>query len=296
MIGNQIKKFRTEQGMTQQNLADQLFVTAQAVSRWENGEVEPSLSTITKMAQIFHVTTDEMLGVDAKEPKASAETEQAAEVFAETELKEEKEEKSVSEQPQKTSLGNCEKCKRPIYKNEELVIKHVSYGRNSSTQHVYCIQCEEKAKAERAQHTAIAAASRRKKSYILGGLGAAVVLAILIAVGVFKTPSLIAVGILAPICTYTLISCLLLENNFIGDMIAGIASRSVQMPGVIFSLNLDGIIWLLTVKLGLFLLSVLISVALFLLAIGLGLVVSAFVYPFALSKSIRHPEKDDFAV
>lgn len=294
MIGNQIKKYRTANGMTQQNLADKLFVTAQAVSRWENGEVEPSLSTITKMAQIFGVTTDEMLGVDEKEPETSDDTEQIVEAPAKMEPKTElkKEGNSDSEQPQRPSLGNCEKCKRPIYRNEELIIKHISVGRHSSTQHIYCIQCEEKAKAERARLMMLAAASRRKKSYIFGGIGAAVVLAILIAVGIFKTPSLIAVGVLAPICTYTLISCLLLENNFVGDMIVGIASRSIHMPGIIFSLDLDGIIWFLTVKLGLFLLSILISIALCLLAIMLGLVVSLFVYPFAIFKSVKHPEKE----
>ena len=81
MIGDQIKKFRTKQGMTQQNLADKLFVTAQAVSRWENGEVEPSLSTITNMAKIFGVSTDEMLGIDPgeqKEEEGSAPEEESA--------------------------------------------------------------------------------------------------------------------------------------------------------------------------------------------------------------------------
>ena len=82
MIGTQIKKYRTEQGMTQQSLADQLFVTAQAVSRWENGEVEPSLSTIAKLAKIFNVTTDEMLGID---PEPKTEAPQDAEVFAKAE-------------------------------------------------------------------------------------------------------------------------------------------------------------------------------------------------------------------
>ena len=40
MIGNNIKRLRTERGMTQKALADKLFVSAQAVSRWENNEVE----------------------------------------------------------------------------------------------------------------------------------------------------------------------------------------------------------------------------------------------------------------
>ena len=53
MIGANIKKLRMQHGMTQKNLADKLFVSAQAVSRWENNEVEPSISTILELAKIF---------------------------------------------------------------------------------------------------------------------------------------------------------------------------------------------------------------------------------------------------
>ena len=268
MIGNQIKKIRTEQGMTQQNLADQLFVTAQAVSRWENGEVEPSLSTITKMAQIFNVTTDEILGIDTKEPEKQPE--QTAQVFAKTEPKQI--EKAVPKQPQRSVLGICEKCKRPIYKKEELIIKHASVGKYSPTQHIYyihCIQCEEKAKAEHARLAASAAARLRKISFIYGGIGATVVLAImitLIAAHIFNTPALITVGILAPISTYTLISCAVFQNNFIADIIV------------------TKTFWILVLLLGVFILLIPL------------LVISIFLYPFALSKSIKHPEKSNFTM
>ena len=49
MIGENIKRYRNEKKMTQQELADKLYVTAQAVSRWEKNEVEPSIATITKI-------------------------------------------------------------------------------------------------------------------------------------------------------------------------------------------------------------------------------------------------------
>ena len=60
MIGNNIKKLRMQRGMTQKNLADILFVSPQAVSRWENNEVEPSIGTITEMAKIFNVSEQEV--------------------------------------------------------------------------------------------------------------------------------------------------------------------------------------------------------------------------------------------
>ena len=64
MIGDNIKRLRMEKGMTQKELADKLFVTAQAVSRWENGEVEPSVSTVAEMTRIFNVPGDVILGIE----------------------------------------------------------------------------------------------------------------------------------------------------------------------------------------------------------------------------------------
>ena len=55
MIGNNIKHYRMEKGYTQKDLADLLHVTAQAVSRWENGDVEPSIGTINEMVKIFEI-------------------------------------------------------------------------------------------------------------------------------------------------------------------------------------------------------------------------------------------------
>ena len=70
-------------------------------------------------------------------------------------------------------------------------------------------------------------------------------------------------------------------------MIAEIFSWGfVRMPGLIFTLDLDGIIWLLTVKLLFWILGILLAILCGGLAIALGLFVSIFVYPFALRKNI----------
>ena len=87
---------------------------------------------------------------------------------------------------------------------------------------------------------------------------------------------------------YTLISCLILDNNFVGEMLTEIFSWGfVRMPGLIFTLDLDGIIWLLTVKLLFWILGIILAILCGILAITLGLVVSIFVYPFALYKDIK---------
>ena len=64
----------------------------------------------------------------------------------------------------------------------------------------------------------------------------------------------------------------------------------VRMPGLIFELSLDGIIWLITVKLLFWIIGLALAVLAGILAIGLGLALSLVVYPFALYKNIHKGE------
>ncbi len=67
MIGEKIKELRREQNMTQETLAGLLSVSYQAVSKWENGITCPDLALIVPLARIFHVSTDELLGMTQSE-------------------------------------------------------------------------------------------------------------------------------------------------------------------------------------------------------------------------------------
>ena len=128
--------------------------------------------------------------------------------------------------------------------------------------------------------------SRRIKSFIWGGVTAAALVVLGIAPGNILPMLIIA------ITGFTLVSCLILGNNFIGEMIAEIFSWGfVRFPGLIFTLDLDGIIWLITVKLLFWVLGFLLATLFGILAIALGLLLSVFVYPFALVKNIRNGEE-----
>lgn len=63
-IGTIIKKYRREQNITQEQLAEYLNVTAQAISRWETGVALPDITQVPALANIFNITADELLGVD----------------------------------------------------------------------------------------------------------------------------------------------------------------------------------------------------------------------------------------
>ena len=60
-IGKRIGILRRERGWTQSQLAEKLFVTDKAVSKWEQGRGDPELSSVVKLSEIFGVTTDCLL-------------------------------------------------------------------------------------------------------------------------------------------------------------------------------------------------------------------------------------------
>lgn len=60
-FGEQLRRAREAKGMTQQSLAEQLYVTRQSVSRWECGDRYPDLLTTTKIAQTLEVSLDDLL-------------------------------------------------------------------------------------------------------------------------------------------------------------------------------------------------------------------------------------------
>lgn len=59
-----LKTLREKGGLTQEAMAQQLFVTRQAVSRWENGETTPNIETLKLISRVFGVSIDDLLGED----------------------------------------------------------------------------------------------------------------------------------------------------------------------------------------------------------------------------------------
>ena len=55
-------RLRKEKGLSQEELAEKLFVTRQAVSRWETGETTPHVETLKQLSQLFDVSINTLLG------------------------------------------------------------------------------------------------------------------------------------------------------------------------------------------------------------------------------------------
>ena len=59
-----IRPLREQRGMTQEDLANRLGVKYPAVSKWERGMAYPSMNTVIKMAELFQVSMDVVLGLE----------------------------------------------------------------------------------------------------------------------------------------------------------------------------------------------------------------------------------------
>lgn len=63
-LGNNIKAARKKLGLTQEELAYQIGVTSQAVSRWESGVGMPDISLVVPLAQVLAISTDALFGLE----------------------------------------------------------------------------------------------------------------------------------------------------------------------------------------------------------------------------------------
>lgn len=61
-FGKRLTALRKHKGYTQESLASQLHVTAQAVSKWENDTSLPDVAMLEKIADVFETTVDHLLG------------------------------------------------------------------------------------------------------------------------------------------------------------------------------------------------------------------------------------------
>ena len=150
-----LTRSRCISGITQKELADLVHVTPQAVSRWESGDVEPSVMTMQDMAKIFGVSIDELVGTPKQDEEIAVTKSEVNEEKLSSEELEKVAEKIIAKQ--KPVLAVCEQCNKPIFEGKDIVRKTRFHGRSSES-YVICADCDRKNK-EQARQRAIKIAS-----------------------------------------------------------------------------------------------------------------------------------------
>ncbi len=63
-LGSQIKKYRSELSMSQDELAEKIFVSRQSISNWENDKTYPDIKSLLLLSEVFQVSLDQLIKGD----------------------------------------------------------------------------------------------------------------------------------------------------------------------------------------------------------------------------------------
>lgn len=291
-VGQKIKEYRNKAGLTQKDLAEQLHITYQAVSRWENNDVEPSIDALKEMCKIFNCSIEELFDMERKEEEKKVE--EKVTVL-----------EKVVIQESKPVLGVCEQCNNPIYEvedlnrvNESFVIRTGRTSHTESRQRILCSSCneirllEEKRKTEQRKREIEASFKKRRINSFIGASLAAL---LFVSVGISSfVNGEVSIGfeyLVVSVLAYCFTGTMILKNTFIPDMWLEITSWGfVKLPGIIFEFSFDGFVFLIAMKIIFFLLGITLAILAAIFATALAMALSIFVYPFALIKNIKRVE------
>ena len=294
-LGNKLKKLRTNAGLTQKDLADQLHVSFQTVSKWENDENEPDIATLRELAKLYNCSIDYLVN-EEEEPKQEEPNKEEVPQAPTTIIIHQKE------------LHVCERCKKDIPEDEldfENITKSEKYGRSGHRdvvigQRYYHKSCLEQVKRER---EAVAARIREEKtskakklSFGWGIAGGVVALGISLAIFLcnmqYVHPALgVLFSILIGYGIFAMLYCII-SGSYIGDVFVWCATLSIKFPGLIFSWDIEGFIWVITMKILFAILGFLIGLFALAFAIVFSASLGAISFPFVLIHNINNNYAD----
>ena len=75
-LGNQIKHYRIEKGLSQEELAERVYVTRQTISNWENNKNYPDINSIVLLSEIFEISIDNLIKGDLEKMKKEINSEE----------------------------------------------------------------------------------------------------------------------------------------------------------------------------------------------------------------------------
>ena len=304
-LGQKIKKLRNEKGLTQKDLADQVHVTFQTVSKWENDENEPDIGTLRELTKLFGCSMDYLLSEDDEQSVEEPQQEvvEAAPVVAPV------------EQVTKTiiihqnELHVCARCGEDINEEDlvsEDITKKERHGRSTRTvsvgQTFYHKACFEQVKKERAEAARKAklekASSAKRRCFGWGFAGGTITLGISLWIFLSNTqyihPALgVGLSLLAGYAIFSMLYCII-SGSYIGDVFVWCATASIRFPGLIFSWDLEGFIWVICMKILFAILGFLFGLLALGFAIAFSSTLGVFSFPFVLIHNIHTDYEDAF--
>ncbi len=280
--GEKITALRKKKGMTQAELGAELNVTYQAVSKWERGESQPDFGTMSKIAHLFDVPLSYFEEGD----------EQTAETVATAEAEVVMEETEEVKEAEKKLLGVCHDCGKALYEGDAA----------KTDPFLLCSTCNQKRireanlkkqEEERKRKQAEQDYQRARQEDInyrnRGLIWSAVITGVLLIAGIVSAVQIKDAGAMWATLGSTVLGGVFVYF-WITQLIWGGAVRTcacggssiIGTPGVIFELDLDGVIFLIAVKILFAVLRLLIWIATSLICVLASILIAPFTFVPAL--------------
>ena len=312
-LGQKIKKARTEANLTQKDLADQLAVTFQTVSKWESDTNEPDLTTLRAIAKATNVKLEYLVSEEDDEPKEEEKEPVVAPVVTPPSP-----EPAPAPSPEppvtKTIIIHqkephvCAYCKKDIPEDdlemERVVVRpggrghSTEYADNYYHKHCFAIVKKEREILERKQKQAHGKHAR-KLCFGWGiaagvvGLAGSLIAMLTAGQGVLHPAAAVGIAIAVGYALFADLYCIL-SGSYIGDVFSSVAGWSIHFPGIIFSWSIEGFAWLIVMKIFFAVAGFFIGVFVLLLAVAISAVLAAFSFPFVLIHNIGNNYADAF--
>ena len=302
-FGEKLRQLRNEKGITQNELAEKLFVTFQTVSKWENDVNQPDIPTLKQIAQIFNCSIDSLLDVDVKDSQNEIiKCSLCSKQILAKENKHQVTRKDSSGNEMKLVL--CDSCYSKIQNQEDPIQpvinifptgiqnnseqsslpQPVELPKDDSSKPIFSDVEEVKNKTNTATTIKVKEGKHRLSnrndkvpliwSIVVGVIALIVVIIISAVLGKFSGATIgIALGV--GYTTTATVYCIF-SASYISDVFLEISSWTIKFPGLIFSWDLEGFVWLIGMKILFAVLGFLGAVAITALAIAISALLSIF--------------------
>ncbi len=192
-------------------------------------------------------------------------------------------------------LAVCESCDTPLYRSEDLV-RHETTAQiqnRNETVRVLCKPCALKNEARILRVENAEIVHNRNRMWLWGGIGfgAWMLPGLLFAIAGGEALWLV-ITLVPAVLTFILIACIMLDNNFVGELFMDISGWGIKsFPGIIFTFDVDGLLFLIGMRILFGVIACVTTIAAFLLAVVIGVVCGIFAFPFAITKSFCDTKK-----
>ncbi|MBR6728072.1 MAG: helix-turn-helix transcriptional regulator [Clostridia bacterium] len=284
-LGQKLAGYRKLSGMTQQQLGEHLNISAQAISKWEKDLSEPALATLRTLAELYKVSVDELLDLENGFADMSV-------------LANDEEGDDTAKESAPAAIGFCKSCginvteenlgtTDPVVLCKSCLAKKQEQERQEAEKKRR--QQEEEARAYRIQKEFNQRKRRnhRTLSFCIAGIAAAIFVGVMIACMVTNfNAALIPVALVGTYVVFAFVSSLFYDC-FVQEVVWDWFDKSIHLPGLIFTFDLDGIIWLIGMKILFFIIGLIFGIITGTIGIIIGLACAPFVFPYVMHKEAR---------